>query len=137
MKKLLLSLFFVFGLGTSLHAEPAAPPYAWNIYYVGSEQYGYYEYTVGKNTTTEDHGGYIHFYVVVDGGYCYRTSVTWDGSVMTPFRTTPLDMNGDTITDRWVMEFEKSYATEGSIQVKDYSTPASAYKTVQDYLYVR
>ena len=63
MKKLLLSLFFVFGLGISLHAEPAVPPYDWDIVLVGSDQYYVehpessprgYEWTEGKNRTAAE-----------------------------------------------------------------------------------
>jgi len=145
VKKLLFSLFFVFGLNLSLHAEPAVPPYSWTIALVGSDQYYIdhpdsdprgYENTVGKTRTDGNHGGHVIFYVVVDGGYAYNTSVTWDGSVMTPIYH-PIDMDGDTITDRWVLEFEKFNVTEGNIQVKDFSKPSDAYKTVQDYLYVK
>lgn len=139
MKKLLLSLFFVFSSGLSLYAEPAVPPYNWDVVLVGSDQYYIdhpesvprgYEFTTGKTRTDGNHGGFIRFFVEVKGGTYYSTNVKWDGSVMSPVKIYTYDDNHDTIIDRWVLMFEKSYATEGNIEV-------TYYGNLKHFLYVR
>lgn len=139
MGKFLIALSIVFGIAVNTYADPAIPPYDWDIVLVGSDQYYVdypnsdprgFEYTEGKNVTTGDHGGFMRFYVLVRGGYYYNTYVLWNNGVLSPSSVQYGDANGDQIVDLWLLEFEVNSISEGNIEVRYGGI-------VRDYIFVR
>lgn len=91
----------LFGLVCNVSAAPAPAAYFWEIEYIGSTDYPYWEDVFGSQTSTvQNHGGTVEATIIVVG-YSSNIVLTYNGSPMSLYGVQDMDLDGDGTIDAW------------------------------------
>ena len=126
MKKLFFIFTVLFSLVSNSFAQSAPQAYIWEVEYIASDNYPYWEDVYGNQTITQqDHGGNIYIAVLIVG-YSSTIVTTFNNQPLQPYHIQGIDANGDGSFDAW-RYYYKTYGQSGYVQINDFGIKDSIF----------